>query len=219
MKVDFNIIDDATYERYMAHYEVWAPCTRCRIGSFARNHVFCRGTLPCDVLFIGEAPGVTEDLTGWPFVGEAGKILDRWIASAMESRFHALPHGHQIETVYHGLPEFTYAITNTVLCRPCNGPAERNRAPQGSESLNCSPRLEEFVDTIAQPKLIITLGTPARHAVESLLSLKVYREALRHPAWVLRQGGMYSVADRHEEAKLVEAVGRFLPYDGAANEG
>jgi len=90
-------------------------------------------------MFVGEAPGRQEDLSGQPFVGAAGKFLDELLASIGLSR----------EDVY---------ITNVVKSRPVSGPPPgRNRAPAPEEIIACAPWLEEQL-RLLRPKVIVTLG-------------------------------------------------------------
>jgi uracil-DNA glycosylase family 4 len=161
------------------HVRLWKGCVRCVIGEIAHNHVFWRGSTPCDILFIGEGPGVTEDLTGKPFVGRAGKLLTSWIQE--------LPEG------------VSWAITNVVLCRPCDGVAAPNRAPNGLEIANCRPRLDEFMFQIAKPRALVLLGKTAKvHAPRGPLPTL----ELLHPAAVNYQGGSGSKVDLSQREKL-----------------
>ncbi len=108
-------------------------CTRCRLKDSRTRVVFGEGPVPCDLMFIGEAPGEVEDQTGRPFVGPAGQKLTEILASV----------GIQREDVY---------ITNTVKCRPPG-----NRLPQKDEMDACWPYLEAQIRHI-KPKIIVTLG-------------------------------------------------------------
>lgn len=92
------------------------------------------------VVIIGEAPGRNEDLTGEPFVGAAGKLLDELLASIGMSRAH----------VY---------IANIVKCRP---PGNRN--PSATEVETCTPFLAEQL-RIIDPHFLVTLGNYATHFV------------------------------------------------------
>lgn len=153
------------------HVEKWAGCTNCVIGSYAHDHVFYRGKMPCDVLFIGEAPGKTEDAIGKPFVGKSGKMLEYWISQAKV----ALIFGTR----------FSYAITNLTACRPTERRGGPNRAPSMQEVSNCRPRLAEFVE-IAKPKAIVLVGRQAENRFEVLPGIPV--GTIAHPAYVLRNG-------------------------------
>lgn len=188
--------------RYLAHVADWRNCTKCEIGKRAHSHVFARGTLPCDILFIGEAPGKTENLTGWPFVGKAGKLLDAWVGYAQNQLRPAmlplLPENEQPPAEV-----FTYAITNTVLCRPCDGVGMPNREPTGQEKGNCSSRLAAFI-AIAKPKALITVGRHAREAIPEWENLPVL--AIKHPMAYGYQGRGTLEASKEEAEKIAEFI-------------
>jgi uracil-DNA glycosylase family 4 len=107
----------------------------------ATNLVFGDGNPDADVMFIGEAPGKNEDLQGLPFVGSAGKILDKLIESA-------------------GLTRDQVYITSVLRYRP-----PKNRDPKPSEIEAVAPFLDEQIKII-NPKIIATLG---RHSLKKFL--------------------------------------------------
>lgn len=115
-------------------------CHRCALARGRHHVVLYRGAKEPWLLFVGEAPGKEEDLTGTPFVGRSGRILD---AAALE----------------HGLRPEDWGVTNTVMCRP---PANRfDRVAAAA----CRPWLELKL-AHWHPRLIVTLG---RHALEAFL--------------------------------------------------
>jgi uracil-DNA glycosylase len=148
-------------------------CTRCKLHEGRTHIVFGEGNPKAPLMFVGEGPGADEDATGRPFVGAAGKLLDRIIEAI----------GLKREDVY---------IANVVKCRPPG-----NRKPEKDESSTCQQFLFRQIDVI-RPKIIVALGnTP----VESLLGLKVGITKARgefydyhgiklmptfHPAYLLR---------------------------------
>jgi uracil-DNA glycosylase family 4 len=115
----------------------------------ARQAVFSRGAPNAPVLVIGEAPGAEEDQIGQPFVGRAGKLLDRMFAAA-------------------GLTDRVF-ITNTVYWRPSG-----NRTPSPAEQMVCAPFVERTI-ALVQPKLLLLVGGAAAKSVlqrpEGILSL------------------------------------------------
>ena len=113
-----------------------AGCTLCRLCEQRRTVVFGEGDPKAAVMFVGEGPGAEEDRTGRPFVGQAGKLLDRMIFAM----------GFEREEVY---------IANVVKCRPPG-----NRDPKEDEVAACAAYLDRQIDLI-QPKVIIALGKPA----------------------------------------------------------
>jgi DNA polymerase len=147
----------------------------------AKRAVFARGNPEAPVMVIGEAPGADEDAQGQPFVGRAGKLLDRMLAAAgLEGRVF---------------------ITNTVYWRPPG-----NRTPVAAEQLACAPFLERAV-ALVKPKVLLLVGGASAKSVlkkdEGILSLRgrwfewrsedgsIELPALPtlHPAFLLRQPG------------------------------
>ena len=111
-------------------------CVKCSLSKTRTNAVPGKGNPGADLLFIGEAPGRSEDLKGEPFVGAAGKILSEALESVGLSR----------EDVF---------ITNVVKCRPPN-----NRVPLEEEKNACSPYLSKELEII-KPKIICIMGNTA----------------------------------------------------------
>lgn len=108
-------------------------CYACPLGNTRTNLVFGTGNRSADLLFVGEAPGEQEDLSGIPFVGRAGQLLDKFLFAADIPR----------ESVY---------IANILKCRP-----PRNRDPEPPEQEACIGFLREQLKLI-QPKMIVCLG-------------------------------------------------------------
>ena len=108
-------------------------CKKCELCKTRTNCVFGVGNEHADLMFVGEAPGEQEDLTGTPFVGRAGQLLDKFLYAVDISR----------EDVY---------IANILKCRP-----PKNRDPLPEEEDACIPYLREQVAHI-NPKLIVCLG-------------------------------------------------------------
>jgi uracil-DNA glycosylase len=108
-------------------------CTRCPLADSRTNVVFGMGDADADLMFVGEAPGANEDRQGLPFVGQAGKLLDKLLEEI-------------------GLERAQVFICNTLKCRPPG-----NRDPQPSEIEACEDYLMRQVELI-QPKVICTLG-------------------------------------------------------------
>lgn len=125
--------DDLTRMSYAEVVEKAKGCVLCRLHHSRTQVVFGEGPVPCDLMFVGEAPGEVEDAQGRPFVGPAGRKLDEILASV----------GLEREAVY---------ITNTVKCRPPN-----NRLPQKDEMETCWPYLEVQIKHL-KPRIIVTLG-------------------------------------------------------------
>ncbi|WP_100181923.1 uracil-DNA glycosylase [Candidatus Nitrosotenuis aquarius] len=115
-------------------------CTKCELCKTRTNAVPGKGNPSAKIVFIGEAPGRTEDIRGEPFVGSAGKKLSDALAK----------NGILRDSVY---------ITNVVKCRPPN-----NRVPNESERESCRPYLNAELEAI-KPEIICVLGNTASNSV------------------------------------------------------
>ncbi|MEL9939596.1 MAG: type-4 uracil-DNA glycosylase [Ignisphaera sp.] len=118
-------------------------CTRCPLYKSRRNPVPGEGNKNSSIMFVGEAPGATEDEMGRPFVGAAGKLL----TMVMES------YGMRREDVY---------ITNVVKCRPPG-----NREPKDEEINACNIFLKSQI-LLLKPRIIVTLGNVAGKTIFSM---------------------------------------------------
>jgi len=114
----------------------------CSLKKNAKNTVFSDGNPESKIMLIGEAPGAEEDKQGKPFVGLAGKLLDKMLTSINLDR----------NSVY---------ITNVLPWRPPN-----NRTPDSEEILECLPFLQKHIEII-KPKIIVLLGSTAAKAILS----------------------------------------------------
>ncbi|MEM3086875.1 MAG: uracil-DNA glycosylase [Halobacteria archaeon] len=123
-----------------------AACARCPLHKSRTQAVFGEGPAGAKVMFVGEAPGFTEDQQGRPFVGDAGRILTELIEGAA------------------GMKRAEVYIANTVKCRPPN-----NRAPEPGEMEACGPFLDQQFRLVS-PRIVVALG---RHAAGRLLGRPV----------------------------------------------
>ena len=128
------------FESLDAHREAIADCQDCPLWQERNSLVYGAGNPRADVMFVGEAPGADEDRLGEPFVGRAGKLLDRILAAIEMSR----------RDVY---------IANILKCRPPG-----NRDPQPAEMEKCFPHLKEQVALI-RPRIICALGRISAQAL------------------------------------------------------
>jgi uracil-DNA glycosylase len=142
------------------HVARWQDCTACPLAQQRTNIVLARGQVPCDVCFIGEAPGKIEDDLGAPFMGPAGHLMDQIIERAVP-------------------PGVTCALANLVCCFPKEAKATGDNEPTYKEIMACRPRLREFIG-IADPRLIVTVGSLAEGFVEDYPSRR--RLHIIHPA-------------------------------------
>lgn len=112
-------------------------CTLCELHKTCKRVCIAGiGSKPCRIMFVGEAPGASEDLQGKPFVGEAGQVFDR-----------------MLQTV--GMERKDVFVTNIVCCRPPN-----NRVPTNDEMAACAPYLEEEIAEV-RPEIIVPMGNTA----------------------------------------------------------
>jgi len=112
-------------------------CQKCELGKTRTKSVFSAGIPNNKIVLIGEAPGFNEDQTGEPFVGRAGQLLDKILASVGFSRK---------ENIY---------ICNTIKCRPPD-----NRDPLPAEKAACRAYLDQQL-AILKPKIILLCGKVA----------------------------------------------------------
>ena len=148
-------------------------CVLCPLCEQRKNIIFGAGNPQADLVLVGEAPGREEDIQGYPFVGEAGRLLDRILFAMKLNR----------QDVY---------ICNVIKCRPPS-----NRDPQPDEIAACEPFLKLQLAAI-RPRMIVALG---RFAAQTLLQCKDPIGRLRghwreyqgiplmptfHPAYLLR---------------------------------
>ena len=148
-------------------------CRKCALGDTRTNCVFGTGSRTAELMFVGEAPGEQEDLSGTPFVGRAGQLLNKFLDAVDIPR----------EKVY---------IANILKCRP-----PQNRDPLPAEEEACIAYLREQV-RLLRPKVIVCLG---RIAAMKLIKpdFRITKEhgewfkkgeylmtAVYHPAYLLR---------------------------------
>lgn len=149
----------------------------CALKRTAKNTCFARGSADARIMMIGEAPGRDEDLQGEPFVGRAGKLLDRMLAAI-------------------GLDETKVYITNTIYWRPPG-----NRTPTTQEVEACAPFLSRQIELLDPQIMVLLGGAAAKHILgvtEGIMRMrgkwKIYKCAGRdipalptlHPAYLLR---------------------------------
>jgi uracil-DNA glycosylase family 4 len=113
--------------------EQTAECTKCALAGGRTQVVFGSGNPDADLMFVGEAPGFHEDQQGVPFVGQAGKLLDRLLEGIELTRADVF-------------------VVNVLKCRPPG-----NRDPLPEEIAACEPHLFRQIELI-EPALVATLG-------------------------------------------------------------
>jgi len=177
-----------------------SACTRCRLSEGRTQVVFGVGNPDAELMFVGEAPGFHEDKQGYPFVGQAGKLLDKLLAGI-------------------GLTRSDVYIANVLKCRPPG-----NRDPQPDEIELCEGYLFRQIEAI-EPKLVATLGNFATkllsgkplgitrvHGQEQDVTLggrRVLLYPLYHPAAALYTPRMLQVLEE-DFARIPSLISRVL---------
>ncbi|MDD4051077.1 MAG: uracil-DNA glycosylase [candidate division Zixibacteria bacterium] len=135
-----SVVEIAQFAGLEEHRAAICDCHKCPLGDTRTKFVYGVGNPQAKIMFIGEAPGRDEDLQGEPFVGRAGKLLDKILVAI----------GFARQDVY---------IANILKCRPPN-----NRDPQPDEMHLCIPYLKEQIRLI-HPQMICALGRIASHGL------------------------------------------------------
>jgi DNA polymerase len=181
-----------------AYAESVAGCTRSRLAQGRTQVVFGAGNPRADLMFVGEAPGFHEDKQGLPFVGQAGKLLEKLLGGI-------------------GLTRADVYIANVLMCRPPG-----NRDPQPDEIEACESHLFKKLELI-EPTIVATLGNFATkllsgrplgitrvHGQEQETTIggrTVLLYPLYHPAAALYTPAMLKVLES-DFARLPELLGR-----------
>ena len=175
--IPINKMQQQVIERFnpelKAFYDQIHNCQKCHLGTTRKNFVFGVGNPKADIMFVGEAPGQDEDEKGIPFVGRAGKLLDKMLGAI-------------------GLSRNDVFIANVLKCRP-----PQNRDPLPDEIMHCEPYLKKQLELI-EPKVLVALGRIAGQVLlkrndslsilrqETLLYEKTPLIVTYHPAALLR---------------------------------
>ena len=177
-------------------------CVACDLHENRTNVVFGEGNASSPLVIVGEGPGETEDKTGRPFVGRAGKLLDECLRECGILRKHVF-------------------ITNVVRCRPTieEGGRLKNRPPRTDEANTCLSLWLEPTLGVIQPLVILCLGAPAASVIihkgfkmtqerGQFFPSKYARYAIAglHPAYILRQQGEAFDAARASLVADIEAA-------------
>ncbi len=134
------------------HRRKWEQCTLCPLCETRKHVVLGRGKIPADVLFLGEAAGMSEDALGQPFKGPAGRELDKMILESLA------PYEEEF-----GLgPVPTMFFSNVVGCWPKKEP---HYTPAKKSIKACAPRVLELI-SIVKPRLIVAVGKIAEKQAE-----------------------------------------------------
>ena len=153
-------------------YEQCRICDKCPLGKTKTNTVFGCGNQNARLMFVGEAPGEQEDKEGIPFVGAAGKLLDKYLDAV----------GILRDEVY---------IANILKCRP-----PHNRDPLPEEGDACIGFLREQVKLI-RPEIIVCLGR-----ISAMRLIKPDFKITREHGVIVKKGAFAMTAVYHPAALL-----------------
>lgn len=190
--------------RLELHVLSWSSCERCDLSSGRRRVCLFRGNLDtCDVLFVGEAPGESEDMVGQPFTGPAGQKLDMVFAKAQE--------------MYGGV--LGACFTNLVGCFPRAAKQTDDHRPPVTAILACQPRLVEVVELVS-PRIIVCVGALAAEWVADrpeFYKMGADITRIQHPSAVLRspkqdRPAMWTRMATHLHEAFVRFLGDPIPF-------
>lgn len=182
-------------------YQNWKACNRCSLCAKRSKVVLLRGerfanprqlSFPRPILFVGEAPGVSEDVIGQPFVGPAGQLLDQIIERAE-------------------IWPTACAFTNIVACIPKNETGDKAQEPPLEAIETCGDRLLETV-AICSPKLLVWVGELSHYWGPKILQAYIQTATpsqvkILHPAAILRMNvSQVGLAVQRSVVALAEAA-------------
>lgn len=198
-----SLPDGDKQTRWNALRDIVLNCRECaRHVKPDKKIVFGVGNLDADVFFVGEAPGVDEEVAGEPFLGDSGVLLGKMI----------LAMGLKREDVY---------LTNVMNWRPEAATAAGKRQPTPEEMGFCMPYLRAQLEVV-QPKVVVALGVPAAKALLGADSFKNLRDVkgqwytfegtpvipTYHPSYLLRNSSNRDKRAAWEDwLKVMEKVG------------
>lgn len=157
--------------RFELHVNEWKDCKLCKLSETRNCVVFARGSIPCDILFVGQAPGMSEDTLGIPFIGPAGHKMDEIIAEGLGAT-----------------TDLEWCLYNLVGCLPVDEETgDRDVEPEAEHIEACAPRLREFVE-IATPRLIVTVGKLATTWLDTIHLKNVWKEKLGYREYRIHDG-------------------------------
>jgi len=158
-----------TLPTWSNHKKRFTDCEACNLCEKRYNIVLARGSLPAAIIFVGEAPGQSEDVLGKPFIGPAGQLLDEMIHDAEDESF-----------------DHRKVFTNLVACIPLGDDNNKLAEPSKESILSCVPRLNHLVE-VAQPKAIVMVGRLSQKYCPQVIDYNFDHSLdIMHPAAILR---------------------------------
>ena len=169
-------------------------CTKCSLCESRNKIVFSDGCNNAPIMFIGEAPGHNEDITGIPFIGRAGQLLRKFMFDV-------------------GFSKDDFYIANTIKCRP-----PQNRKPKTEEKEACKRYLEKQIELV-NPKIIVLVGSTALESFIQDKKLTISKARgqifeidnrkyipIFHPSYLLRYHSMDEGTPRYLFKKDLEMI-------------
>lgn len=170
---------------YQAHKAKWSNCRRCPLWEGRCNVVHARGTLPADVLLVGEAPGRSEDIDGRPFRGPAGHLLDQIVRESIGE--------HNLHRAADGRDDLTWLMANLVGCLPIDEDGDKAGEPPADSIETCSPRLRELY-RLCRPRLLVAVGALADSWLDPRKKQRLLGDlagvkfiTIYHPSYILKK--------------------------------
>lgn len=184
--VDISCKNNDVKEKALKELQnVCSQCKACELHKTRTSVVFSDGTPEAQIMLIGEAPGADEDMSGTPFVGRAGQLLNTFLSEAGFDR------------------KKDFYICNTIKCRP-----PQNRVPSNEEKRACQAYLAGQI-SIIKPKIILLCGaTAAQSFIEQDFKISQIRGkwlnlfdnietmAIFHPSYLLRNHSLEAGSPR-----------------------
>lgn len=174
-------------ERWQTHVAKWRNCRECALCDQRYKIVLGRGSVPAQVVFLGEAPGDSENAVGQPFVGPAGNLLTDIVQRSVGAFNSVSP------------VQLSVAYTNLVGCYPREAKEAGTHRPNDDEIEACQGRLREFL-AIARPQLIVAVGALAEDNLPLVLEKIIYSGgrvenhatvervvSIVHPSYILKR--------------------------------
>lgn len=153
--------------RWNLYKEKWKDCKACELCDTRERIVLGRGKIPCDILFVGEAPGTSENLLGKPFIGPAGHLLNEIIELSVPNNIRL-------------------AFTNLIGCIPLDENLNKVKQPHKEHIKACRPRLVEFVE-LCNPKAFVYVGKLSEKEFPKIVEVgDRLSTSIIHPAAILR---------------------------------
>ncbi len=170
---------------WQKHLLKWRECQRCFAHEKSQHRCLLRGSTRADILFVGEAPGHSEDALNSVFVGPAGHLLDSMCTQANSLVAQRLWMDFQI----------TLAFTNLVGCIPLGDDGLKIEQPSNEMLIACESRLVELL-SFMKPARVVAVG---KLAMEHLPRIREPDAVITHPAAILRMGDAFSQSTKIRE--------------------